>query len=109
MITWKAPSWRNDNEFFLYFDRWKCQGVSYPVLELAARTGLPIDCGEFGVVGYGSLMKKSGERWLSDAFERFRSWGFSSIVWGIHGGYTWGIPAWRQKVQTEWSKNTKGR
>lgn len=106
MITWKAPSWRNDNEFFLYFDRWKCQGVTYPILELAARSGLPLDCGEFGVVGYGKLMKESGKRWLADAFERFRRWGFSSMIWGIHGGYTWGIPAWRQKVQEEWNKNT---
>lgn len=109
MITWQVPSWRNDNEFFLYFDNWKCQGVSYPVLERAARTGLPVDCGEFGVVGYGSLMKESGKRWLSDAFERFRHWGFSSMIWGIHGGYTWPVPAWRQKVQEEWHKNINRR
>lgn len=87
MISWGSPSWRNESSCWQYWDRHKKDGLIYDTLELLARTGLPGDCGEYGVVGYSGYMEYSGRIWMRDSVRMLRRLGVSHAVWGVHGGY----------------------
>ena len=108
MITWDAPSWRNDNRYWMYWDRWKVEAVSYPVLRILAASGMPGDCGELGVVGYAGRAGNSGRIWLADAIRRMERIGISYSVWGVNGGYVWNVPQFREEVLNHWKKR-RGR
>jgi hypothetical protein len=106
MIEWEAPSWRDDNKHWHYWDRWKCDAVSYPVFEHLLKTGHPVDCGEYGVVGYAGKAPRSGTIWLTHTHERLTRLGANHAVWGINGGYTWTVPAFRQTILDHWRPRT---
>lgn len=109
MIEWKAPSWRNDNKHWHYWDRWKCDAVSYPVFHYLVKNGFAktrIDCGEYGVVGYAGKASESGSIWLSHILERFDRLGINHAVWGVQGGYTWPVPAFKQTILDHWSQRS---
>ena len=108
MISWQAPSWRNDDPNWALWDRWKTENISYPVLRVLAASGLPADCGEIGVVGYAKGAENSGRLWLADAFRRLKRFGVSNSVWGVHGGYVWNVPAFKDEVLKLWG-NENGR
>lgn len=108
MITWQPPSWRNDNRYWMYWDRRKVEAVSYPVLRVLASTGLPGDCGEFGVVGYAGKARNSGRLWLADAFRRMARMGISCSIWGVDGGYVWNIPEFKEEVLSHWRAGSGG-
>ncbi|WP_043584673.1 hypothetical protein, partial [Geminisphaera colitermitum] len=109
MIEWKAPSWRNDSKHWHYWDRWKCDAVNYPVFKhlvenVPANTRM--DCGEYGVVGYAGKAPQSGSIWLTHALERFDRLGINHAVWGINGGYTWTVPAFKQTILDHWKRKS---
>lgn len=103
MISWTTPSWNNDSPYWYYWDRWKCDAISLPVYRLIITKGYRMDCGEYGVVGYaGATSPRGGVLWMRQAMERFRRLGVSHAVYGIPGGYTWLIPAFRETVLQRW-------
>ena len=104
MISWVSPSWRNESSCWLYWDRHKKDGLIYDTLELLARTGLPGDCGEYGVVGYSGYMEYSGRIWMRDSVRMLRRLGVSHAVWGVHGGYVWNVPHCKDEMLKYWKE-----
>ncbi len=102
MITWETPSWRNNQEYWFYWDRWKVESVSYAVYHVLAATGITADCGELGVVGYASGARNSGKLWLADSIRRMKKMGVSYEIWGVNGGYVWNIPHFKEEVLRLW-------
>ena len=41
----------------------------------------------------------------AEVMERFKHLGINHTVWGIHGGFTWGIPQAREELLQFWAKN----
>lgn len=109
MISWTAPSWRNDNPQWYYWDRWKVDAVSHPVYRMLVKYAVPADCGEFGVVGYAGAARNSGRIWLEDTLRRLKKMGVSGEVWGVNGGYVWNTPHFREVILENWEKEIAGR
>lgn len=75
----------------------------YPVLERAALTGLPLDCGEFGVIQSARTSPESGALWMTDAFRALRRIGSSGMVWcRWPHGFVWPVPRFVETVLQEW-------
>jgi hypothetical protein len=108
-ISWKIPSWRGDLPLY-FWDRWKCDAISLPVIRQMILRNCRVDCGEYGVVGYaGNAAKRSGNLWLEHAFDRFQRMGISHTVWAasMNSGYVWNVPAFRETVLQRWKHNAE--
>jgi hypothetical protein len=105
MMEWTVPSWRNDNSGWYYWDRWKCDQVSEPVLRLMIEKGYRMDCGEYGVVGYaGQVSKRSGVLWMRQILQRLKRIGINHNVWSPEGasGFTWLVPEFKEETIRFW-------
>ncbi len=102
-IDWSKSSETWFNGGFEWWDRWELAASCLPVTEFLIRNRLPLDVGEFGVVGY--LMRDgtipTSQMWLKDAIDLFENWGASWDVWSYEHGYTW-YPGGKELVAEKW-------
>ncbi len=104
-IAWTAPSWRVGSDRMYYWDRWKCDSISLPVIRAMITHNYTFDCGEYGMVGYaGAGARRSGALWLEHTLDRFGRLGINHNVWGVWGGFTWGHPAFEKPVLDCWRR-----
>ncbi|MBN1553294.1 MAG: cellulase family glycosylhydrolase [Phycisphaerae bacterium] len=104
LISWTTPSWNNEGRWY-YWDRWKCDSICLPVYRLIITKGLRFDCGEYGLTGCaGDSSPRGGVLWMRQAMERYRRLGVSHAVYGVAGGYTWHIPAFRNEILRLWNQ-----
>ncbi|NLX06158.1 MAG: glycoside hydrolase family 5 protein [Phycisphaerae bacterium] len=104
-IAWETPSWRSASPDWQYWDRWKCDQLSLPVMRLMIGKDLTFDCGEYGVVGYaGQTSPRSGVLWLGHTLERFARLGINHNAWGVSGGFTWNTPESRAELLRLWKR-----
>jgi len=107
MIEWTTPSWNNKSPNFHYWDKWKCDGVTYPAYKAMIEQGCVLDCGEYGVVGYaGQTSPRSGVVWMRQALERFARIGMNHNVYGYTGGFTWNIPQAKEETIHFWQERS---
>ena len=103
-----VPSWKVGHERAYYWDRWKCDSISLPVVRHMILYDDTLDCGEYGMVGYANeRARRSGSLWLAHAVERFERLGINHNVWGVRGGFTWSQPEFRKTVLRYWTEPAK--
>jgi hypothetical protein len=108
---WITPiDWAHSRETwfeggFEWWDRWELEASCLPVREFLIRHRLPLDVGEFGVVGYllRDTTQASSVMWLQDAIDLFETWGASWDVWSYEHGYTW-YPGGKERIAAKWQE-----
>lgn len=87
-----------------WYDRWSLAAIMLPVWETGISTGLPLHCGEFGVVGYAnSRAEWSAFLWTRDACEIF---GHAGVRWHLwNGGFGLGNKLVREYMYNLWHRS----
>lgn len=84
-----------------WYDRWILASLMLPVWETSIRTGLPLHCGEFGVVGWANRKaSRSAFCWTRDCCEIFRHAGVRWHLW--NGGFGLGNRYVREYMYDLW-------
>lgn len=90
-MNWKDDSWTEPAE---WCDRWTLRGQCLPLYQWWIRNGLlPLDNGEFGVVGWAwQKLTPSATRWTRDVLRLNETLRASWTLYGYQGGFGWYEP-----------------
>ena len=102
--------WRNKIHYggttVNWHDRWILAALMLPVWESSIRTGLPLHCGEFSVVGWANQKaSRSAYYWTRDCCEIFRHAGVRWHLW--NGGFGLGNRYVREYIYDLWKNGVR--